>query len=145
VLVATNSRLTKSGAGRLVHISFSGNAKASSAAHTTHARVAHQSGNALAAGHNARVLQFRTDAWHAVGGITGDKGFSDLASQRCIGLLFNFGGLVSRGELLDLVTDGLQVRIQCFFEQATLLGIETLRLRSKLQTLQNGVLVREFL
>lgn len=62
-----------------------------------------------------------------------DVGAGQVCGQRlAFGLLFDLGGLVNRGELFDLVTDRLQVRVQGFFQQAALLGIETLRLGCKL-------------
>ena len=54
------------------------------------------------------------------------------------------GGVLSRAELFDLVIDRLQVRIQSFFQQAALLCVVTLRLGSKLQALEVGVLKGEF-
>jgi hypothetical protein len=51
----------------------------------------------------------------------------------------SIGGL----ELFDLIIDGLQVFIERFFQQASLLGAEALALGGKLQAFENGILMRE--
>ena len=62
-----------------------------------------------------------------------------------LGLLTLARGGRGRGESFDLFGDRLQIRVQRLFQQASLLGVEALRLRGKLQPLQDRVLVRELL
>jgi len=57
-------------------------------------------------------------------------------------LLLAWRGLWRR-ELLDLIGHRLQIRVQRFFQQASLLGAVALGLGGKLQPLEHGVLVRE--
>ncbi|MDO8778250.1 MAG: hypothetical protein Q7K57_57950 [Burkholderiaceae bacterium] len=71
----------------MAHVSLGGHAEAAPPAHTAHLRLAHQAGNALAAGHNACVSQLSADARHAVGFITGYKRLTDLCRQSDVGPL----------------------------------------------------------
>ena len=48
-------------------------------------------------------------------------------------------------ELLDLLGHGRQVAVDLFFEQTALLGVVALRLGSKLQPFEPGVLVDQLL
>jgi hypothetical protein len=71
----------------MAHVSLGVHAENALAAYTAHLRLAHQAGNAFAAGHNACVSQLSADARHAVGFITGDKRLTDLCRQSDVGLL----------------------------------------------------------
>ena len=68
-------------------IALGGDAEIAPAADPSHVPVAHQSGNAFAAGHNACIQQLSANAGHTVGFIAGDKCLPDLRCQSDIGLL----------------------------------------------------------
>ncbi len=71
----------------MTHIAFGGHAETTPAAHATHVLLAHQTGNAFAAGVNACVLQLGANARHAIGCIAGDKRCTNLRRQHDVGLL----------------------------------------------------------
>ena len=56
------------------------------ATNPAHVLLAHQNGNAFAAGHNACIHEFSTNAGHAVRFIAGDKRLTDLRRQRDVGV-----------------------------------------------------------
>ena len=86
--VAVNSRCTGSGAGRwtLVLVALRRHAPASTPADAAQAMSAHHRSDAVVARLDPLVSEFGSDAWHAIGGITGNMGLTDLLEQHSVGL-----------------------------------------------------------
>ena len=61
-------------------------AETAPATNPAHVLLAHQNGNLFAAGHNASIREFSTDARQAVSFIAGDKRLAELRRQRDVGL-----------------------------------------------------------
>lgn len=75
-------------------IAIGGDAKVAPEADPAHVPVAHQSGNAFAAGHNTCILEFSSYTGHAVGFIAGDKCLPDLRCQSDVRLLTLANGAI---------------------------------------------------